>query len=66
MQKCFIESLNSTKLIYHLGGFGLAWLSELSVYSLVDCHPGIKGPMFSLSEVASRATISHMGSDLMD
>ena len=22
MQKCFIEKLNSTKLIYHLGGFG--------------------------------------------
>ena len=25
------KSLNSTKLIYHLGGFGLEWLYELSV-----------------------------------
>ena len=62
MQKCFIESLNSTKLIYHMGGFGLDWLSELSVYSLVDCHPGLKGTNVSLSEVAYRAAISHMGS----
>ena len=30
--------------------------------ALVDGHPGAKGPMFSLSDVASRATISHMGS----
>ena len=38
----------------HLGGFGIDWFYELSVvpigYSLVDCHPGTKGPMFSLSD----------------
>ena len=31
MQKCFIEKLNYAKSIYHLGGFGLEWLYELSV-----------------------------------
>ena len=30
--------------------------------SLVDGHPGTKGPTFSPSEDASRAAISHMGS----
>ena len=54
MQKCFIEKLNSTKLIYHLGGFGFdKKMQELGVVPRGDlygiftcgCHPGIKGPM---------------------
>ena len=65
MQKCFIEKLNSTKLIYHLGGFGFdKKMQELGVYSLVDGHPGIKGPMFCLSEDASSAATWYYGSAL--
>ena len=32
-------------------------------FTLVVGHLGTKGPKFSLSDDASRATISHMGSD---
>ena len=64
MQKCFIVKLISTKLIKHLGGFGIARLKEVSVYSLVDCHPGTKGPKFSLSEDASSAATWYNGSAL--
>ena len=35
-------------------------------FTLVDGHPGTKGPMFYLSDDVSRAAISHMGSDQMD
>ena len=70
MQKCFIEKLNSTKLIEHLGGFGPDWLLRVECcpegYSLVDCHPGTKGPKFSPVKIASSAAIGHMGSVLMD
>ena len=31
-------------------------------YSLVDCHLGTKGPMFTLSEEASSATTWYNGS----
>jgi hypothetical protein len=34
--------------------------------TLVDGHPGTKGPKFSLSEVASSAAIGHMGSGLIN
>ena len=35
-------------------------------YSLVDGHPGTKGPKFSPSEDASSADIGHMGSVLIE
>ena len=48
------ENDNTTKLMNHLGGFGIEKMGfELSVvpgspegYSLVDGHPGTKGPKF--------------------
>ena len=55
----------------HVGEFGFdKRMFELSVvpgslpmgYSLVDGHPGTKGPKFSPSEDASSAVIGHMGS----
>ena len=40
------------------------WFPEVyRGFTLVVGHPGTKGPMFYLSDDASRATISHMGSD---
>ena len=62
MQKCFIEKFNSTKLNEHLGGFGLDWLLRVECLFTCGLPPRIKGTNVSLSEVAYRAAISHMGS----